>query len=33
MDKQRSTKHPHKTKYVVTQTPLNAGVKSGALDG
>jgi hypothetical protein len=29
-DKQRSTEHPHKTKDLVTQTPLKSGVKSGA---
>jgi len=30
MDKQRSTKHTHKTKDGVTRTPLKTGVKSGA---
>ena len=29
-DKQRSTKHTHKTKERVTRTPLNPGVNSGA---
>jgi hypothetical protein len=32
-DKQRSTKHTHKTKDGVTRTPLKSGVKSGALEG
>ena len=32
-DKQRSTKHIHKTKDRVTQTPLKPGVKSGAPEG
>jgi hypothetical protein len=30
-DKQRSTKHTHKTKDRVTQTPLKPGVNLGAL--
>ena len=30
MDKQRSTKHTHKTKDRVTRTPLKTGVNSGA---
>ena len=30
MDKQRSTKHTHKTKDRVTRTPLKPGMKSGA---
>ena len=29
-DKQRSTKHTHKTKDPVTRTPLKTGVNSGA---
>ena len=29
-DKQRSTKHIHKTKGRVTRTPLKSGVNSGA---
>ena len=29
-DKQRSTKHTHKTKDRVTRTPLKTGVNSGA---
>jgi len=29
-DKQRSTKHTHKTKDRVTRTPLKHGVNSGA---
>jgi hypothetical protein len=29
-DKQRSTKHTHKTKDRLTQTPLKTGVNSGA---
>ena len=29
-DKQRSTKHAHKTKDRVTRTPLKPGVNSGA---
>ena len=29
-DKQRSTKHTHKTKDRVTRTPQKQGVKSGA---
>jgi len=32
-DKQRSTKHTHKTKDRVTRTPLSAWVNSGALEG
>ena len=32
-DKQRSTKHTHKTKDRVTQTPLKPGVNSGAPEG
>jgi len=32
-DKQRSTKHTHKTKDRVTRTPLKPGVNSGATDG
>ena len=32
-DKQRSTKHTHKTKDRVTETPLNLGMNSGALEG
>ena len=32
-DKQRSTKHTHKTKDRVTRTPLKLGVNSGALEG
>ena len=31
-DKQRSTRHAHKTKDRVTQTPLKTGVNSGAPD-
>jgi len=31
-DKQRSTKHTHKTKDRVTRTLLKPGVKSGALE-
>ena len=30
-DKQRSTKHTHKTKDWVTRTPLKTGVNSGVL--
>ena len=33
MDKQRSTKHTHKAKDRVTQTPLKTGVNSGAPEG
>jgi hypothetical protein len=29
-DKQRSTKHTHKTKDRVTRTPLKSGVNTGA---
>ena len=29
-DKQRSTKHTHKTRDPVTRTPLKTGVNSGA---
>jgi hypothetical protein len=32
-DKQRSTKHTHKTKDRVTRTPLKQGVNSGASGG
>jgi hypothetical protein len=32
-DKQRSTKHTHKTKDRVTRTPLILGVNSGAPGG
>jgi hypothetical protein len=32
-DKQRSTKHTHKTKYRVTWIPPNQGVKLGAPEG
>ena len=32
-DKQRSTKHTHKTKDRVTRTPLKTGVNSGAPEG
>ena len=32
-DTPRSTKHTHKTKDRVTQTPLNTGVNSGAPEG
>jgi hypothetical protein len=32
-DKQRSTKHTHKTKDRVMQSPLKTGVNSGALEG
>ena len=32
-DKQRSTKHTHKTKDHVTRTPLKMGVNSGAPEG
>jgi hypothetical protein len=32
-DKQRSTKHTHKTKDRVTRTLLKTGLNSGALDG
>ena len=32
-DKQRSTKHAHKTKDLATQTPLKTGMNSGALEG
>ena len=32
-DKQRSTKHTHKTNARVTRTPLKTGVDSGALKG
>ena len=32
-DKQRSTKHTHKTKDRVTRTPLKPGVNSGASEG
>ena len=32
-DKQRSTKHTHKTKARVTRTPLKPGVNSGAPEG
>jgi len=32
-DKQRSTKHTHKTKYRVTQTPLKTGGEWGTLKG
>ena len=32
-DKQRSTKHTHKTKDRVTRNPLKLGVNSGALEG
>ena len=31
--KNRSTKHTHKTKDQVTQTPLKPGVNSGASEG
>ena len=31
-DKQRSTKHTHKTEDRVTRTPLKTGVNSGALE-
>ena len=30
---QQSTKHTHRTKDRVTQTPLKTGVNSGALEG
>jgi hypothetical protein len=33
MDKQRSTKHTHKTKDQVTRTSQKIGVNSGALEG
>jgi len=32
-DKQGSTKHTHKTKDRVTETPLKPGVNSGAPEG
>jgi hypothetical protein len=32
-DKQRSTKHTHKTKDQVIRTPLKPGVNAGALEG
>jgi len=32
-DKQRSTKHTHRSKDRVTQTPLKTGVNSGAPKG
>ena len=32
-DKQRSTKHTHKTKDRVTQSPLKPGMNSGTPDG
>jgi hypothetical protein len=32
-DKQRSTKHTHKTKDLVTQTPLKLGVNPGVPEG
>ena len=32
-DKQRSTKHTHKTKDPITRTPLKSGVNSGAPEG
>jgi hypothetical protein len=32
-DKQRSTKHTHKTKDRVTRTPLKTGMNSGAPEG
>ena len=32
-DKQQSTKHTHKTKDLVTRTPLKTGVNSGAPKG
>jgi hypothetical protein len=32
-DKQRSTKHKHKTKDPITRTPLKSGVNSGAPKG
>ena len=32
-DKQRSTKHTHRTKDQVTRTPLKPGVNSGAPEG
>jgi hypothetical protein len=32
-DKQRSTKHTHKTKDRITRTPLKPGVNSGASEG
>ena len=32
-DKQRSTKHTHKTKDLVTCTPLKLGVNPGAPEG
>jgi hypothetical protein len=32
-DKQRSTKHTHKTKDQVTRTPLKTGVDSGDPEG
>ena len=32
-DKQRSTKHTHKTKDRVTGTPLKPGVNTGAPEG
>jgi hypothetical protein len=32
-DKQRSTKHTHKTKDRVTQTPIKTGVNSGEPEG
>ena len=32
-DKQRSTKHTHKTKDRVRQTPLKTGVNSGVPEG
>jgi hypothetical protein len=32
-DKQRSTKHTHKTKDRATRTPLKLSVNSGASDG
>ena len=33
MDKQRSTKHTHKTKDRVTRTPLKTGMNSGTREG
>ena len=32
-DKQRSTKHTHRTKDRETRTPLKTGMKSGAPEG
>jgi hypothetical protein len=32
-DKQRSTKHTHKTNDRVTRTPIKPGVSSGASEG